>query len=151
MANETEAGALLSPENKRNLLEDIMNRRLTAGILVITSALVMTVASPALANDADVIKRGACSGNSDWKLKASPQNGRIEVEGEVDSNRNGQTWRWRMIHNGEVSASGTATTSGPSGSFSVRRLMVDAAGSDAIGWRARNPQTGETCRGSLTF
>ena len=39
---------------------------------------------PALANDADVITRGPCSGNSDWKLKASPENGRIEVEGEVD-------------------------------------------------------------------
>jgi len=128
-----------------------MNRTLTTGIVALSGALVLTVASPALANSADVIKQGSCSGASDWKLKASPQDGRIEVEGEVDSNRNGQTWRWRMLHNGEVSARGTATTSGPSGSFSVRRLMVDAAGSDAIGWRARNPQTGETCRGSLTF
>jgi hypothetical protein len=128
-----------------------MNRTLAAGIVALSGALVMTLASPALANDADVIKRGQCSGNSDWKLKASPENGRIEVEGEVDSNVNGQTWRWKMIHNGNVSAKGTATTSGPSGSFERRRLMVNASGDDQIGWRARNPQTGETCRGSLTF
>ncbi len=128
-----------------------MNRKITAGILALSGALVLTLASPALANDADVIKRGSCSGHSDWKLKASPENGRIEVEGEVDSNVNGQTWRWRMIHNGNVSAKGTATTGGSSGSFEVRRLMVNADGSDQIGWRARNPQSGETCRGSLTF
>lgn len=118
--------------------------------LAIGSSLVLAGA-PALANDADVIKRGNCSGNSDWKLKASPENGRIEVEGEVDSNVNGQDWRWRILHNGEVSARGTKTTSGPSGSFDVRRLVVNAGGTDRIGWRARNPQTGEKCSGGLNF
>ena len=83
---------------------------------------------PASANDADVIKRGSCSGSADWKLKASPENGRIEVEGEVDSNVVGQTWRWRILHDGEVSFSGRATTVAPSGSFERRRLLVDTAG-----------------------
>jgi hypothetical protein len=128
-----------------------MNRTLTTGILALSGALVLTVASPALANSADVVKRGSCSGTSDWKLKASPQDGRIEVEAEVDSNVNGQTWSWRLTHDGSVSARGTATTKGPSGSFSVRRLMVDAAGKDSIGLRARNTKSGEVCTGSLTF
>ena len=128
-----------------------MNRTLTTGIVALSGALVLTVASPALANSADVIKRGSCSGASDWKLKASPQDGRIEVEAEVDSNVNGQTWAWRLTHDGSVSARGTATTKGPSGSFSVRRLMVDSAGKDSIGWRARNTKSGEVCTGSLTF
>ena len=128
-----------------------MNRTITAGILVLSGTLILAAAPSALANANDVIKRGSCSASSDWKLKASPQSGRIEVEGEVDSNVNGQTWRWRMIHNGDESAKGTATTSGPSGSFSVRRLMVNAAGDDSIGWRARNPQTGESCSGNLMF
>ena len=128
-----------------------MNRTIAAGILALSGAMVVTLASPAIANEDDVIRRGNCSGSSDWKLKASPENGRIEVEGEADSNNNGQNWRWKMIHNGNVSARGTATTRGPSGSFEVRRVMANAAGSDHIGWRARNPQSGETCRGSLTF
>lgn len=104
---------------------------------------------PAQANDDDVIRRGNCSRLADWKLKASPENGRIEVEGEVDSNRIGQTWRWRILHNGDVSAAGSATTKAPSGSFEVRRLLVNAPGVDGIGWRARNPRTGEVCRGFL--
>lgn len=121
------------------------------GAAALAGLFVMGAAGPALASDGDVIKRGGCSGRSDWKLKASPENGRIEVEGEVDSNVNGQNWKWRMLHNGNVSARGTATTQGPSGSFEVRRLMVNLEGTDRIGWRARNPQTGETCRGSLQF
>lgn len=109
------------------------------------------VAAPAMANDDDVIRRGSCSGSSDWKLKASPEDGRIEVEGEVDSNKVGQTWRWRILHNGEVSARGKKTTKAPSGSFEVRRLLVDLRGDDGIGWRARNPKSGEVCRGRLVF
>jgi len=122
------------------------------------SAVVLTVGlslaaatAPAVANDADVIKRGSCSGGAEWKLKASPEHGRIEVEGEVDSNRNGQKWRWRILHNGNVAARGTKTTQPPSGSFDVRRVLVNAKGTDKIGWRARNPRTGEVCRGNLRF
>jgi len=106
---------------------------------------------PVSGRHGDVIREGQCSGASDWKLKASPENGRIEVEGEVDSNRNGQTWNWRIRHNGNVSARGTATTQAPSGSFEVRRALVNAAGTDSIGWRATNPRSGEVCRGSLKF
>ncbi|MEO8106509.1 MAG: hypothetical protein ABI720_04250 [Actinomycetes bacterium] len=121
------------------------------GAVALSGVVLAGLATPALANDADVIRRGSCAGNSDWKLKASPENNRIEVQGEVDSNVNGQTWKWRMRHNGQVSARGAATTSGPSGSFDVRRLMVDLSGTDRIGWRAKNPATGEVCRGSLRY
>lgn len=121
------------------------------GAVALSGVMLAGLATPALANDADVIKRGSCSGKSDWKLKASPENNRIEVEGEVDSNVNGQTWKWRMLHNGNVSARGKATTTAPSGSFDVRRLMVDLSGTDRIGWRAKNPATGEVCRGSLSY
>lgn len=122
-----------------------------ASIVGLTGAMLVAGGAPAQAKDGDIIKRGSCSGTSDWKLKASPDNGRIQVEGEVDSKRNGQTWRWRILHDGTVSARGTATTVAPSGSFSVRRLVVDASGTDRIGWRATNPATGETCTGSLLF
>jgi hypothetical protein len=98
-----------------------------------------------------VVKRGSCSGPATWKLKAQPDNGRIEVEGEVDSNWSGQTWRWEIRHNGDVSARGKATTRGTSASFSVTRWLVNAAGSDTIGWRTRNITSGQVCRGSLRF
>jgi hypothetical protein len=130
-----------------------MNRRLTGATVAIVSAaaLSLTTTGPALANDDDVIRRGSCSGATEWKLKASPEDGRIEVEGEVDSNRNGQTWRWRIRHDGSLSARGTATTRPPSGSFEVRRVLVDSAGTDTIAFRARNPRTDEVCRGVLRY
>ena len=130
-----------------------MNRSIAirTGAVALTGAAVFALASPALANDSDVKREGSCSARSDWKLKASEENNRIEVEGEVDSNVNGQNWRWRMLHNGNVSARGTATTVAPSGSFEVRRLMVDISGTDRIGFRATNPNTGEVCRGSLKY
>ncbi len=121
------------------------------GALTLLAVAALLPATSAEAADGDVLKRGSCSARADWKLKASPQDGRIEVEGEVDSNVNGQTWRWRILHDGEVSASGTKTTQAPSGSFEVRRVLVNLSGADTIGWRARNPASGEVCRGSLVF
>jgi len=87
----------------------------------------------ALAKDGDVIKRGRCrNSRATWKLKLSPENGKIEVEFEVDQNRNGQTWSVVMKLNGRVFSRGKATTRAPSGSFEVRKLAPNGAGSDTI-------------------
>jgi hypothetical protein len=118
---------------------------------VVLIAAIASVAAPAQAKDGEVIRRGSCSGSADWKLKASPEDGRIEVEGEVDSNVNGQTWKWKLIHNGSVTARGTATTAGASGSFDVERTVVDLKGDDNLKFRAQNTDSDESCTGSLTF
>lgn len=125
-----------------------MERVLVALLLVVGS---FAVAAPAVAGDDDVIRNGSCSGNSSWKVKLSPDNGRLEVEFEVDQNRNGQDWRVRMLHNGDVFFRGTRTTSAPSGSFEVRRVVDNSSGDDAIVARARNVNTDEVCRGRATF
>src|SRR3954447_23354416 len=130
-----------------------MNRTRIAA-LATAAGLAGTVAFAAVpaaqAKDGDVIKTGTCSQGSTWKLKASPQNGAIQVEAEVDSNVNGQAWRWRIRHNGNLAARGNATTVAPSGSFEVRRVVDNAAGTDRIVFRATNPTTGEICQGALT-
>jgi hypothetical protein len=46
---------------------------------------------------------------------------------------------------------GTRTTPAPSGSFTVRLLTGDPAGSDTFKTRALNLTTGETCGGSATI
>ena len=120
------------------------------GVALVTAAVLLPAAS-ASANGDDIIKRGGCSGSSDWKLKAGPEGDHIEVEGEVDSNKVGQTWRWRIFHNGDLSAKGTKDTSGPSGSFDVRRVLVDVSGDDRIVFKARNLGNDEVCRGALTY
>jgi hypothetical protein len=123
--------------------------RIVAGALL--AAAVAVPALPAAASHDDVRRQGSCSGRTDWKLKASPEDGRIEVEGEIDSNRVGQTWRWRLVHNGSLSARGTKTTRAPSGSFEVRRVVVNLRGTDKLVFRATNVRSRETCRGVVNF
>ena len=123
-------------------------RATLAAATVATLIAPLTLPGPAHARAGnEVIRTGSCTLHADWKLKAKSDSGRIEVEGEVDSNRVGQTWRWFIRHNGSISAWGVATTQAPSGSFTVRRRVVDVAGIDTIVFRARNPRTGEVCRG----
>jgi hypothetical protein len=118
-------------------------------LAALSAGLSIGLTAPADAGNREVIRRGSCSGSTDWKLKAKEEDGRIEVEAEIDSNRNGQTWSWKLVHNGDVTARGTKATRAPSGSFEVRRLMVDLAGDDRIKIRASHG--GETCRGSVVY
>ena len=122
---------------------------LITGVLVATTL----VAAPmtASAKDGDVIRRGSCTRATDWKLKLSPENGRIEIEFEVDQNRNGQAWNVALKRNGNVFWRGQRTTRPPSGSFEVRKVIGNRAGRDTIVARAKNPRTGEICRGVATF
>jgi hypothetical protein len=94
---------------------------------------------------------GDCVARTDWKLKAKNDDGRIEVEFEVDSNRNGQRWAVTIKDNGTKVWSGRRTTKAPSGSFSVEKRIANRAGADLIVATARNLRTGETCRATLTF
>ncbi len=126
-----------------------MVRKLMGIGLASALALSLAGAMPAMANDADVIRRGSCSGSTDWKLKLSPEDGRIEVEYEVDSNKVGQRWKVKLLKNGKVIFRGARTTKGASGSFEVRVVTSNPAGKDTF--RARATHAGEVCKGSATF
>lgn len=103
------------------------------------------------AKSGDVIRTGNCSGATDWKLKLSPENGRIEVEFEVDQNINNKTWNVTLKRNGNRFWQGQKLTQAPSGSFTVRKLTTNGAGTDSFVARAVNPQTGEVCRGTASI
>ena len=100
-------------------------------------------------NQARKTKRGDCSATTNWKLRAKPRDGRLEVELEVDSNVTGQRWTYKLRHDGAVKASSARTTTAPSGSFSVERRLPNAAGVHTISAAAKNASTGETCQASL--
>ena len=119
--------------------------------LIGAAMLAFPAAVTVAAKDGDVIRTGSCTNNSDWKLKLSPENGRIEVEFEVDSNVNGQTWNVKLKKDGNVFFSGQKTTQGPSGSFELRRVVNNGAGTEMFVGKATNPQTGEVCRGTASF
>jgi hypothetical protein len=131
----------------------MITRTALATCAVAALAFPVALAAPASASHGggggDVRTSGACSGNAHWKLKAKADNGRIEVEGEIDSNRSGQSWGWKLKHNGSVSARGTRTTAGASGSFEVRRRMANLAGTDHFVFRAEH--AGQVCRGTISF
>jgi hypothetical protein len=134
-----------------------MTKTLLALAALSTSA-VLALGAPALSssasashggNDGRVIKNGTCTDGSRWKLKVKNDDGRLEVEGEVDSNRSGQAWAWKIKDNGSVAAKGSATTGGRSGSFSVERKIANKAGTDTVVFRASH--AGEVCTGTIAF
>jgi hypothetical protein len=122
-----------------------------AAAVLVAATLPAFTAGVAHAGDGEVERRGNCSGSADWKLKAKPDDGGLEVEGEVDSNRNGQKWRWVLRRNGKVVDRGTGTTRAPSGSFSVERHTKNAKGSDTFRFRAVHKASGQVCAGRVTI
>jgi len=117
--------------------------RLTiASLLVAPCAAALAVTPLASAKDRrDVRVRGVCTQSSSAKLKLGPEDGRIEVEFEVDQNRNGVPWKVTLRRNGSVAASARVRTHAPSGSFELRRVIGGAQGTvTAVATRA-----GERC------
>jgi hypothetical protein len=51
-----------------------------AGVL---ATLVVGGTAPAQADGGDVVRRGDCTGRTDWKVKVGPEDGRLEVEGPL--------------------------------------------------------------------
>ena len=106
--------------------------------------------SPVAAKSNALIVRGHCSGATVWKLKLSPDSSRIEVEFQVDQNRNYRLWRVALTDNATKVWHGSRFTRAPSGSFTVHRLIANRAGADRIVAKATNARSGEVCRASVT-
>jgi hypothetical protein len=115
------------------------------------AALAAASSAPAKSGGAEVIRNGTCSGSATWKLKAKIDNGAIETEFEVDQNVVGKRWHVVIRQNGVKRFDGIRTTKAPSGSFTVRRILDNKAGSDRIVGKARALATGQICRGELTI
>lgn len=113
-------------------------------------ALGLATAAPAHAGDRDRERTGSCTGSTNWKIKAGPDDGRMEVEAEVDSNRTGQTWRWTLKRDGNVIDTGRSVTRGPSGSFDIERRTPNPGGTDTFRFRAVHRATGEVCVARVT-
>ena len=103
---------------------------------VVATLGVLATAAPIAAKDGDVLVRGTCTKASTSKLKLSEEDGRIEVEFDVDQNRNGVRWSVTLRHPATVLVRTTRVTRAPSGSFEVRRVVADRVGPDRITGRA---------------
>ena len=117
-------------------------RQITTVLVAVLGA-TLVLAAAAAAKDGDVLRAGTCTQASTSKLKLGPEDGGIEVEFEVDQNRNGVRWKVVVVRNGSVVASRTRVTRGPSGSFELELVTRNVSGTDRF--VARATRAGETC------
>jgi hypothetical protein len=115
--------------------------------VLLVFALLLIPTAAAKDDDGEVERSGSCTGASNWKLKAKPDDGRLEVEFEVDQNKNGVGWHVVLKRNGKKVREANRVTQGPSGSFSYEKRIGNPAGTDKIVGKAK--RDGERCRGSL--
>jgi len=120
---------------------------LTAGL----TAPLLVAATPAFASGGGggVSSSGTCTNGGHFNLKAKHDDGAIEMEYGVDSNRAGQVWAVRITDNGAVVVSRHATTTGASGSFTIRKVIANRPGPDKI--HARAAFGNHTCGGAVTL
>ncbi len=116
----------------------------------LAAALALIAAPAGSAKDGDVLVAGSCTRASSAKLKLSEENGRIEVEFEVDQNRNGVRWSVRIRQNGAQIRRFSRVTRPPSGSFEARVLAANRAGADTFRASATSP-SGEVCTARASF
>jgi hypothetical protein len=126
--------------------------KLSAGILaaLIGLAVALAAAPAGIAKDGDIRVRGTCTKASTSKLKLSEEDGRIEVEFEVDQNRNGVRWNVVLLQNGKRIARMTRVTRGRSGSFEARIVAPNTSGADTFRARATSPSN-EVCTARASF
>ena len=115
----------------------------------IVGLLALGVTSVASAKVGDVLVVGSCTKSTPSKIKLSPENGRIEVEFEVDQNRNGVRWSVAIRHRGQVVRRLVRVTRGPSGSFEARVVVPNGPGAERIA--ATAGRRGETCAAAATL
>ena len=122
----------------------------TAAITIGLTAPLLAAATPAFASGGGggVSSSGACTNGGHFELKAKHDDGKIEMEYQVDSNRAGQVWAVRITDNGAVVVSRNATTAAPSGSFTIRKVIANQPGLDKI--HARATFQNHTCGGAVT-
>jgi hypothetical protein len=119
--------------------------------LSLSTLMLTTTSAEAKGGRVRVHTSGACSASTEWELKSKVDDGRLEVEFEVDASRKGQVWTVTLADNGTTFWTGMRTTRGRSGSFEVEKRTANQVGTDTITATASNAKTGETCSGSLVF
>jgi hypothetical protein len=119
--------------------------RISLALAVFAVAIIAVPAASAKTGDHRALRiPGVCTQHSTSTLKLSREDRGIELEFQVDQNRNGVPWTVTLRRNGRTIKTLTATTRAPSGSFEIRRVIAGRLGTDrivAVATRAG----GETC------
>lgn len=116
--------------------------------LATAAAVGLTLVVPTTASAAEVERRGQCTSTSTWKIELEREDGRIELDSEFNTRRAGQTWRVRVVHNGQLTYQGTRVARWDDDGrpdFEVDLRRRNQPGVDRMRVRAVNTATGEVC------
>ena len=128
-------------------------KRIGAGAVVITTLLLLAPMATSNASTRpapQVARHGSCSGQADWKLKVAPENGRLQVEFEVQHATPGDHWQVRIKENGSPLLS-IGKVVRADGSFDVKHRANNTTGPDRFVAKATDALSRETCVGTVTF
>ena len=115
--------------------------------LALTAALAAMTVQSATAKSGDGVRvAGTCSDVSSSKLKVKRDGGRLQVEFEVDQNRNRVPWAIELRKDGRLVFQGVRQTLAPSGSFSLERHIAGTTGII----KARATRSGEVCSATIS-
>jgi hypothetical protein len=123
------------------------NALLTCIAAVASIWLALALAAPATAlarSEKDARVSGICGKGATSQLRLKANDGGIEVEFEVKSNRSGERWRVTLVHERRVVWRGRTRTRSGSRAFRIRRSIPDFDGIDEVSARASGPG-GRTC------
>lgn len=98
----------------------------------------------------EVRAAGACSSGAAASLRLKSDVDRIELRFQVDHAGTHSAWRVALVHERRIVWKGAAKSTGPDGSFEVRRLLPDLPGADTVSARAWGPR-GLTCNATATL
>jgi hypothetical protein len=104
-------------------------------------------AGPGGARDDDVRREGTCTGRSETSLRLRADDGRIEVELEIEASRPGSRWSVILLHERRIVFRGALRARDDS--VRLRKTVPDWFGSDTVVARATGPRR-EACRVSAT-
>jgi len=115
--------------------------------LVLLTFLLALLLAPISADDNDVVRRGRCTGGGTYELELSRENGKLEIEFEIEGKAN-QQWNVVIKRRGNVIFRGKRTTGSISKEFTVRLLNGPGTGGEieAVATRA-----GQRCAAKATY
>ncbi len=117
---------------------------LTTAAAALTVPLVAVAAGPA---SADIDKGGVCSG-ARYELSVDREDGRFEVDADIDDAPAGSRWRVQLSHEGRVYHDRVGTTD-REGDLDVETLRANTAGSDTFTLKVTRVGTSRTCSATI--
>jgi hypothetical protein len=99
----------------------------------------------------DVISAsGVCASVGRWSMTAASRSLRVVLRVSLTTGRPRQRWKILVLQNENTVLRGTRGSDWR-GDVRVRRRVANLPGTDRFLFVARNPVTGQTCRGALDF